>query len=370
MDVTLCLTHACNLRCDYCYAGPKFARRMTWDTARKALDFAFARTLEQAALTRREPEVVLGFFGGEPLVEWKLLQRATDHAAAEAARLGIKLKPTVTTNLTLLDETKVGWLRDHCFHVGLSLDGNAAMHDTLRRTAAGAPSHELCVQALQYFRGPGANGEVIVVVDPRNVAHLANSIDWLIQQDLRRISLNPNFTAGWDEASIQLWDKAYHRIGEAYIETFRRHHPIVLNVIDGKIRTRVNSGYRPCDRCGFGENEISVSAAGYFYPCERLVGDDTSEELRLGHIADGFYPAARQRILAARGNDMSECADCPVRDRCVNWCGCVNYASTGFINRVPGVVCHHEQLSISAADRVGSILFAEKNPDFLQTFYG
>jgi len=370
MDVTLCLTHACNLRCDYCYAGPKFSRRMSWDTARRAVSFALERSLAQAQRTKRDPEAQLGFFGGEPLLEWKLLQRASTHATTEAARLGIQLKQTVTTNMTLLDEQRVAWLREQRFHVGLSLDGNAAMHDTLRRTATGRPSHARCARALGFFRGPEANGEVIVVADPRTIGQLADSVAWLVAEDIRRISINPNFTATWHARALDLWQDAYSRVGDIYLDCFRRDRPVVLNVLDGKIRARINGGYRPCDRCGFGENEIAVSAAGFFYPCERLVGDDSRAELRIGHVAAGFYPRERRRLLAARGNTVAECLDCPVRDRCMNWCGCVNYASTGFINRVPGIVCHHERLSITTADRVASSLFAEKNPAFLHTFYG
>lgn len=369
MEVTLCLTHACNLRCDYCYAGPKFARRMSWQTARQALDFAFEQSRQQAALTARPPTCQLGFFGGEPLLEWDLLQRASDYAGAEAERRGIRLKRTVTTNMSLLGETEATWLLANRFFVGLSLDGNRQMHDALRPTVSGSPSHERCAAALRFFRGPEANGEVIVVVDPRNVGYLAEGVAWLIDQDIRRISLNPNFTAVWDQSALDLWHDAYTRIGDEYLTCFRQQRPVVINVFDGKIHSRVNGGYRPCDRCGFGENEIAVSAAGFFYPCERLVGDDSNADLRIGHVDSGFYPETRRRLLASRGNQVTECAACPVRGRCVNWCGCVNYANTGFIDRVPGVVCHHERQSIAAADRVGAILFGEQNPAFLATFY-
>lgn len=38
MNLTLVLTHDCNLRCRYCYAGKKFGRAMSWDVAKRALD--------------------------------------------------------------------------------------------------------------------------------------------------------------------------------------------------------------------------------------------------------------------------------------------------------------------------------------------
>ena len=64
MRVVLFLDHACNLRCNYCYIGPKFQRRMPWEIARRGIDLAFilvlgfiylARVLPAAPATRPGP---------------------------------------------------------------------------------------------------------------------------------------------------------------------------------------------------------------------------------------------------------------------------------------------------------------------------
>lgn len=370
MDFTLCLTHACNLRCAYCYAGRKFASAMTWDVAKRAVDFSLGQAVRRAALSGQAPVSQLGFFGGEPLLEWPLLQRATDYAAKESERLGIRLKKTLTTNMTLLDGGKAAWLKAHDFFLGLSLDGNAAMHDTLRRFRNGRGSHAACVRALDFYRGPDASAEVIVVVDPRNIGHLADSVAWLLEMDIRRISLNPNFYTAWSKTALAAWKKAYNRVGDLYLERYRAGAPVRINVFDGKIRVHLQEGYAPCDRCGFGEKEIAVAPSGNIYPCERVVGDDTGVELRIGDVFKGFDPERRGRILARRGNTVEDCATCGLRDRCMNWCCCINHATTGAIDRVDGRVCFHERMTIAAADRVAAVLYAESNPAFLAAFYG
>ncbi len=370
MDFTLCLTHDCNLRCAYCYAGRKHARRMSWETARQAVDFCLGHALNRAALTGRPPEAQLGYFGGEPLLEWELLRRSAEYAIAECARLGIKLRRTVTTNMTLLDSEKAAWLREHGFYLGLSLDGNAAMHDALRRFPDGRGSHAACAGALAHYRGPDAGAEVITVVDPRNVAHLAESVEWLMAEDIRSLSLNPNFYVEWPEAALEQWRAAYERVGDLYADGYRKGVPVRINVFDGKIRVRLKEGYAACDKCGFGENEIAVAPSGNIYPCERIVGDDTDAALCIGNVFGGFDKARRAKVTACRGNTVAECAECPVRDRCMNWCSCINYATTGAINKVAGIVCFHERMTIAAADRVAAALFAEKNPAFLAKFYG
>ncbi len=65
MDLTLCLTHDCNLACTYCYAGHERAAAMDRDTAAAALQLAFGEV--------RAGKLQLSFFGGEPLLEWELL---------------------------------------------------------------------------------------------------------------------------------------------------------------------------------------------------------------------------------------------------------------------------------------------------------
>ena len=41
-----------------------------------------------------------------------------------------------------------------------------------------------------------------MVVDPRNVAHLADSVQWLLAEDIRNIALNPNFYIEWPERAL------------------------------------------------------------------------------------------------------------------------------------------------------------------------
>src|SRR5687767_2815126 len=120
MDVSLVLTHDCNLGCTYCYMGEKFRKAMPIETVRAALDLGFADDAEQ---------VQVSFFGGEPTLAWDMLVRATAEAQERAAGAGKKLVLTVTTNGTLLDEEKVEFLVDNGFFIGFSIDGDRAAHD-------------------------------------------------------------------------------------------------------------------------------------------------------------------------------------------------------------------------------------------------
>jgi uncharacterized protein len=361
MDVSLALTHDCNLACRYCYAGTKRACSMPWETAAAALTFAFGF---------RTPKLQLGFFGGEPLLEWDLLRRCTEHAGRLASEHGVELKKTVTTNATLLTPERVDWLQANGFYPAISLDGNRAMHELTRPFSDGRSSYDACLRGLRLVLARFPDAEVIVVPDPCNVLHLADSVRHLAEREnVLRISISPNFYAPWDEGALTGLRRGFEAAGDFYLERYRAGRPLAINVIDSKVITRLKDGYACRDRCNFGEREIAVAPSGRLYPCERLIGDDRDPRMSIGDVEHGFDEAKRQHVLARRGNVNGECVTCSYRRRCMNWCCCINYALTGAIDRTDGIVCFHERAAIAVADRVAAALFAEGNPAFLQRFY-
>ncbi len=108
LQLTLCLTHDCTLRCRYCYAGRKYAHAMSRETAERGMDIGLD----------------LSFFGGEPLLEWDLLQHCCNYLKQQAADQGVRVRFGITTNGTLLTRKRLEWLAEQDFLVGLSVDGS------------------------------------------------------------------------------------------------------------------------------------------------------------------------------------------------------------------------------------------------------
>lgn len=343
---------------------------MTWATAQRAVDFSLAEVITQARLRQRHPVTQLGYFGGEPLLEWELLKRSANYAQDQCDTHGILLKKTVTSNMTLLDDVRSSWLINHHFHVGLSLDGNAHRHNLLRRMANGDESHEKCALALQYFKDFPKQCVVILVIDPRNANGLTESITWLVDQGMRRFILNPNYYTTWNTTALETWQQELANLGEFYVRCFQSNHAIEIDMFDSKIESRIKGISSRCQECGYGVGEIAIAPSGAIYPCVRSVGDDHDSEMRLGNVFDGFDHARRSQILASRHVTHDECTTCEAKERCENWCACINRGTTGDINRVSGLVCHHEKTVIATADRAASEMFAMRIPAFMERFYG
>ncbi len=73
------VTQGCNLRCSYCVYGGNYSQRqhsnlnMDKITAFKAIDFFVEHS-------RNTPVLTIGFYGGEPLLEFNLIKECVEYA--------------------------------------------------------------------------------------------------------------------------------------------------------------------------------------------------------------------------------------------------------------------------------------------------
>jgi uncharacterized protein len=343
VDVTLVLTHDCNLACDYCYAGEKRRRPMRDDVLARAIDLAFSDG---------KARVELALFGGEPLIEWELFTRAVTMARARAAERGTELSMTVTTNGTLVDAERARFLVDNELFVALSIDGGRAAHEATRPTRGQKSSFDAVVRGLDQLLWAGARLSTISVVDPRNVQLLGESARFIASRGVERLIFNPNYAAEWSDAALETWRRGFAELAALWLERRRAARPLYISVIDDKLIVAAKSGYEPGDRCAVGHGRVAVAPSGNLYPCERLVADDDDASLRIGDVFGGVDAGRLMCIDAQRGPVNHECEGCGMRDACSSSCACANRAETGELGLAGGVQCWHEQTALATVDAV------------------
>ena len=285
MRVTLVLTHQCNLGCDYCFAGRKFKRAMPWRTALQGLRLAFQGPAEE--------KVMIGFFGGEPMLEFELMLRITRVAVRLARRLGREVEFSLTCNGTVLEPRHLQFFRGYGFYVAISLDGLADEHDRHRPFRDGRSSAELVWRNLELAAASLSRLHVMAVVNPDTLEGLRDLVERLYRMGLTSLSLLPNLGAHWSEQARSRVAEVYGQLAELSFATLLTDEPFFIT----PFAELHPSWPRPIARCSFGSQDLAVSPAGNLYPCVRLVESDNRPEVRIGTVETGKQQPLLDRLL-------------------------------------------------------------------------
>lgn len=333
LDVVL--TAGCNLRCSYCYQNDKKPKRMDWETLKSSADLLLRSTRD---------EVTLLFIGGEPLLEFPLMQRAVEYIDIRRRR-GQRVQFQVVSNGTLLRDEHVRFFSDHQFEVQLSFDGVEAA-----QALRGKGTFHTLNLALDRMRAaqPAFFTEqlsVSLTLVVETIPYLAESIDYFLGKDLREIAISPAIThqSSWRLQMIDELDDQFSRLTTRAIEHYDRTGFVPLVLFR---REQEDSPHMPdaFSLCGVGRGETpAVDVDGQVHGCLMFAESyqvfpttflrSRLEALRMGHLdAPSFesrmaaFPAAaraagifhgRERKYSSYGRCrecrfMTTCGVCPV----------------------------------------------------------
>lgn len=360
MKLTLSLTHNCNLNCPYCYAGRKFKKDMSFDTAKKIIDYGML-------MATPGERVEIGFFGGEPFLRFKQIKEIVAYSREIEQRSHSPIDFHITTNGTLLTTQNLSFLQDENIGLCVSIDGPAYIHDRNRRYRNGRGSFNTVMRNLGLAAEALDKVQVNAVYAPESIGSLAEIVSFFVDYEIPLIHLNPNITSTWDEPNIELLEDSYRAVADVYIDSYQKGNEIAVNLIDSKVIVFLKQGYEGADRCGMGTTELGFAPSGNIYPCERFIGQDDGGALCLGNIHTGINITNRCAVLKQRGNHNPECATCSLGKYCMNWCGCTNYFMTGDAGLSSTFLCRSEKASMQAAQYTLDTL--HNNDLFVDHFY-
>jgi sulfatase maturation enzyme AslB (radical SAM superfamily) len=201
-SLTLMVAQRCNLRCFYCYGGDGEygAPGMLDDEA--ALK-AITTFLSRDGGPRRN----ITFFGGEPLLALRLIQKLTARALRVAVRHDRVVSFSMTTNATLVTDRVAQWLACHPFSVVVSIDGEPNAHGRNRPDAAGNNSWEATVRGatrLLRFLGPErVKARVTLTSEYPDINRVLQALEGVGFTSVALAQIEPSYDgriAAWTEA--------------------------------------------------------------------------------------------------------------------------------------------------------------------------
>lgn len=329
MRVTLVLTHDCNLACDYCYTGEKFAKSMPQKVAWEALRLAFRESRHQS------DRLCVSYFGGEPLLEFEAMARYTRKAHQWARLHQQPIEFQVTTNATIMSKKILDFFIRYPFRVAFSVDGLDADHDRHRPFVSGRASSPIVWKNLE-LASRQLKASIHIVVNPDTLNGLVPTVQRLHELGYRDVTLLPNMDTLWDSPSRILARDVYQKLHQLQSDS---RELMVSPMFDMELeQPRLKA-------CGFGSDDVAVSPTGALYPCARLVGTDQREPLHLGHVKTGVDQSKVKNLKARARAKQAGCGT-------EGGCACATFMpgdvlrqldNTRFFNQLNGSLGHSSQ---------------------------
>jgi len=370
--LVLNVTSKCNLSCTYCYEygedkiveASRKPRFMTEETARQSVDFMFAEAGDS-------PTVHLTFFGGETLLNFKVLESALAYARGRADALGKTVDASLTTNATLLREEIIDWIVANDVGVTVSMDGGREQQDKFRVFSNGMGSYDLVLpnirMLLERHRRRPVGARVTLTKQNLDVEgiyrHLRDELGfWEVGFAPVTTSWQRDYAIQEDgfEAMLAQFQRLAHEFLQSALAG--RHHGF-SNVRD--TLEEIHKGMSKAYPCGAGLGLMGVATDGDVALCHRFAGSDTH---RIGSVTEGVDRAKQDDFLTRHHiANKTDCSTCWARPLCAG--GCYHEAHTryGSTERPNLHYCEWIRRWTDTCLRVYGTL-AERRPEYLQQF--
>ena len=372
--MVLNVTNQCNLACTYCYeygedkiVQTENGRQPKWmsdETARESVDFL---------LRESGPEAHLTFFGGETLMNFKVLQTAVAYATERAAALGKTIDFSLTTNATLLKPEVIEFLAEHRFGVTISIDGPKELQNKFRVFQKGAGSYDLVAPNIKALiarhRSRPIGARVTLTRETLQVRriyeHLTKELGFW-EVGFAPVTAAPGRTYAFDEAGFEHVLDDFRDLAQDYLAAAleNRHHGF-SNVRE--TLGEIHKGASKAWPCGAGFGLLGVSTAGDVNLCHRFAGSD---EHKFGTVRDGIDREVQRAFLEAHHiAEKTDCHTCWARPLCSGGCYHEAHTRTGTTTRPNLHYCEWIRGWTDTCLKIyGEI--AQKNPAFLHQFDG
>lgn len=335
---SLCLymAHDCNLACSYCYNDGGRVVQAPPLMSSAVIEAAFRRYF-----TMPGKSYAVSFYGGEPLLGFKVMKQAIGIGEALERERGVRIRYSMTTNGTLLNKEILAFVDRHIDSVTISLDGPCDVnnrHRTPKKEGECWSAHDRTVANLyELRRHTGAKLALKATLAGDMAARCEASVNYLEGLGADVVLMTPaNVPVGspaqMDEAA---WD-AYTRTHVSWVRRFFSGGEGAIPALARKgiwnALATLLTARRPCHYCGAGQNP-AITSDGAVWACHGLVG---SPDYLMGNLND--ESAERERRLRRRFDDLNvrrrqECRNCWARYLCGGGCYARAVADNGEVEQ-------------------------------------
>ena len=347
----MCLnvSHDCNLRCAYCFAGKGDYNQgrmvMSAETGKKAIDFLLAHSGDRHNLE-------VDFFGGEPLLNFNVVQQVVEYARAQEKRHNKNFRFTITTNGLLLDEEKNAYINREMSNVVLSIDGRKPVHDKVRARVDGSGCYDAVLPKFQALvQARGEKEYYVRGTFTKYNKDFSEDVLALYKAGFDQISIEPVVANAAEAYALTQEDlpevfAEYERLSDLLLAErkegrFFNFFHFMLDLEQGPCAIKRLRG------CGCGNEYLAITPDGDIYPCHQFIGH---EAWRMGSVHSGeLDKTLKERFSRTTVYEKPDCRECWAKFYCSGGCNANNMLYEGDILKAHTFSCELEKKRLECA---------------------
>jgi uncharacterized protein len=277
------LTSECNSECKYCYG--EAVQDVEEDFLDVEIDYSLPKKIAYeisllGKFCRRDPDCVLTFYGGEPLIRLEEIRQVMDEVRAKLFM--------IQTNGLLLDHLEPQYVNR--FHTILvSIDGDEELTDFYR----GKGTFSKVVNNLKLIRRNGFGGELIARMTVMENTDIYKQVKWILENNTFPFSsvhwqLNAGFwKTDYERRDFKRWSEESYNLGirklvEYWVDQMEEKGVVLrLYPLLGIAESILSGEKESLLRCGGGWINYAIQTDGHIIPCPTMWG---MKDYYLGHI--------------------------------------------------------------------------------------
>ncbi len=245
--ITLNVTDNCNFNCVYCYQkDTKSNSKMSWDTCKKAVDFFLANSGK---------EISVDFSGGEPLLNFEIIEKAVEYINRRSKVLNKKKRYSIITNGSLVTENILEFFEKNNFDVQFSFD--SLLQDEQRDKGSFKKGIELLDKLV---KSKGLTLSLSPVFTAKTVNRIYDSLMFLKKKGVKDIAMGLDHTKRWNKPSRERLKKQLDMLKEEEVINYKKTGKVIFNIFSYKEKKGISG-------CGAGNPQFSVSPEGDLWGC-------------------------------------------------------------------------------------------------------
>lgn len=322
------MSEQCNLACKYCFLGNNdgdkrsnfLLENMSVETAEKAINF-FIRQIKESGLDMEENKPVLIFYGGEPLMNFDVLEYVAKriNELRNEERCICNIEMSMVTNGLLLDEARISRLHELGVSIAISIDGFTEEANSMRVDLAGTPVFSRILGKLDLCKKMGVDVSLSVTLSEETIKSTKDILKLIDAYGIKAFGFNIMMSSDTFVLPQSYNEAAAQFIIDEFIEL--RERGIYEDRMMRKLKSFSKAQVYFSDCAATMGAQIVIAPNGQVGICHGCLHD---KQYFIAHINDDDFVAVKDDSFIEWSQltpiNHEECLDCPALGICGGGC--------------------------------------------------